>query len=792
MKQIMNLKSFGVFLSRNKFYTFVNMLGFSVSMAFVILIMLYAQQEYSVDKCVGDADRIYSVCMYQDDPDAGGVEGSHWYTQRAPRQTFPQIEMTCGLASEMVETTVNDKNLQISTLFADSTFFRMFSFPLSQGNADHALDDISSVVVDESFARKVWGDANPMGKRLKVDELDGLTVQVTGVYRGLPNTSLGKPDIIIRFEHMEHVNSYITAPHMGNSAGAVVFLKARPGNDLSGMEESFDKAYRDMGFWVYQMKDRPVHTRLLRFSDRYFAKANPAQYGNSISLRGNRLLVNVLFAMGLVILLFSVFNYTNLSSAQSGKRAKEMATRRLLGAQRREVVMRLILEGLVFCLISFMISIALAWAFLPVASSILGTSIRMSGMLRPVFLSGIFALVVLVGVVSSAMSAVVISRVKPVDVIRGTFRLHVRMRLMRVFIVIQNMAGIIMLAMALSIWAQFYHLVNAPMGYDTDHLMVVPSLSYDSLKISTFINEVEKLPCVEGISASAGYPFQGGNNNTYNHEDRTVSLQVMIGDSSFFRVLGLRIAQDNHQADPEKGVWVNRQFLAEMGMSEKGLFVNASSYSNEPVPVNGIMEDFKIRSVIGEQHPVNIFIRRVFSPWNYLVRVKGDETEALKQVDEVFYQVFQRRISEFDQSPYVMQKMRFTFGDEHRLGTIMILFALVAMLISMLGLVAISTYFIRQHRREVAVRKVFGSSVAQINCRLVGIFMSYAIVAFVFAAPLSYWLVGRWMTTFSYRIEWWPCVLAAGAGCLLASFLAVCVPSHMAANARPADYLKEE
>ncbi|MGN1256650.1 MAG: FtsX-like permease family protein [Bacteroidaceae bacterium] len=792
MKQILNLKSFGVFLSRNKFYTLVNVLGFSVSMAFVILIMLYAQQEYSVDKCVGDADRIYSVCMYQDEPDAGSVEGSHWRTQRALRQTFPQIEMTCALAHDVLETTVDGKTLQISMMFADSTFFRMFSFPLSQGNADHALDDIASAVVDEAFARKVWGEANPMGKRLQIDELDGLTVHVTGVYRGMPNTSLGQSDMIIRFEHMEHVNPYITAPHMGNCSGAVVFLKAKPGNDLCGMEESFDKAYRDMGFWVYTMKGSQMHTSLLRFSERYFSTAHPAQYGNMISLRGNRLLVNLLFVVGLVILLFSVFNYINLSMAQSGKRAREIAIRRLLGTQRREIVMRLILEGLLFCLVSFLFSIALAWAASSYAGSILATRIRMEGMLRPVFLAGIFGLVVLVGVVSSAMSAIVLSRVKPVDVIRGTFRLRVRMRLTRVFIVIQNMATIIMLASALSIWSQTRHLVNAPLGYDIKGLMEVPSVSDDSLKVSTFINEVRKLSCVEAVSASAGYPFQGGNNNTFALEDRSVSLQVMIGDSCFFRVLGLRIAQDNHQANPEKGVWVNRQFLAEMGMSEKDLFVNDPAYSNDPVPVNGIVEDFKIRSVISDQHPVNIFIHKVRSPWNYLVRVRGDEAEALRQVDEVFYQVFQRRISEFDQSPYVMQKMRFTFGKERRLSTILALFAMVAVLISVLGLVAMSTYFIHQHRRDVAVRKVFGSSSAQVNRRLVGTFMSYALVAFIFAAPVAYWLVGQWMTTFSYRIEWWPCVLAAGVGCLLTSFMAVCVQSHMAANANPADHIKDE
>lgn len=281
MKRIFDLKTFGVFLSRNKFYTLVNVLGFSVSMMFVILIMLYAQQENSVDKCIDKADRIYSVCVYGDDNDKDILEGTHWQTQKALMKSFPQLETTCGVATERLETTVEEKPIQMTTVFTDSTFFRIFSFPMVQGDRQHVLDDMQAAVVEENFARRMWGGENPIGKRITLNEMEGLTVHVTGVYRNPGRTSLGKSDLIIRFEHMDKVNDYITAPHMGNASGALVFLLAKPGNDLSQMGPAFDEAYKQMGFWVYKLPGRETHTKLLRFSDRYFSKAYPAQYGGA-------------------------------------------------------------------------------------------------------------------------------------------------------------------------------------------------------------------------------------------------------------------------------------------------------------------------------------------------------------------------------------------------------------------------------------------------------------------------------------------------------------------------------
>ncbi|MGM9620649.1 MAG: ABC transporter permease [Bacteroidaceae bacterium] len=793
MKRIFDLKTFGVFLSRNKFYTLVNVLGFSVSMMFVILIMLYAQQENSVDKCIDKADRIYSVCVYGDDNDKDILEGTHWQTQKALMKSFPQLETTCGVATERLETTVEEKPIQMTTVFTDSTFFRIFSFPMVQGDRQHVLDDMQAAVVEENFARRMWGGENPIGKRITLNEMEGLTVHVTGVYRNPGRTSLGKSDLIIRFEHMDKVNDYITAPHMGNASGALVFLLAKPGNDLSQMGPAFDEAYKQMGFWVYKLPGRETHTKLLRFSDRYFSKAYPAQYGGAVSMHGDKRLVNILFAVGLAILLFAVFNYVNLSTAQGAKRAKEMATRRLMGAQRGDVLMRLIMESMCLCMCSFLLSTAMAWSVHEYAGSILQTEIDMLGILEPTFLCGMLALVLVTGGVTGLMPAVIISRVRPIDVVRGSFRMSMRMTLSRVFIVLQNAATIVMLTLALTIYAQTHHLIHAPMGYDTEHLMVLDNICKSPEQWSTLLTELKKLSCVEGASACAGYPFQGGNNNTFTHEGKTVSLQVMIGDSCFFKVTGLKVARDNKQADPTRGIWVNRQFLAEIGgLEDSTRSVFCSAMGNEPIPLNGVMEDFAIRNVTSEQHPVMIQICEVQHPWDFLVRVRGDEAEAFRQVDQVYHKVTGKHMGDVDTRPYVMQKMSDTFKEQQRMGTIMAWFAVVAIMVSVLGLMAMSTFFIQQCRREVAVRKVFGSTASQVQWRLTRTFLSHTAIAFLLSAPAAWWLSEHWLMDYSYRIAAGPGVALAGAVCLLTSLMAVIVQVRQAATENPALHIKDE
>ena len=788
-----SLKSYLTFLSRNKAYTLINMLGFSLSLMFVIIITLYTEQEFGVDKSIDNAHRIYSVCMGSGDSGGKTAEGTGWRIQQTLKNAFPDIEMTCAVtAGDTYMLDKQDNSVSTDILFADSTFFRMISIPLVTGDRQRVLDQQNSAVVSEEYARKMFGDADPIGQQLRFKDegKSSVSLRVTGVFTSTDGTSFPHADVVMRFENVSMFNPSITAPEMNNASGTTVLLLTREGSDIMSKERQMDKVLKDMGFWIYNMPGLDTRTKLLRLSDRYFSDVEAVSgIGDLMSRRGDFRLVTVLFAVALIILVFSITNYVNLTVAQSSYRAKEMATRRLLGSQRSDIMLRLIAECSLLCLACLAVGVALSAVALPYANHLLDTDMRFADLLTVGNIGAAVVFVLLVGLLSGLLPAIVISRAKPIDVVRGTFRLHTKMRFSRVFIVFQNIMTIFMIAASLTMVLQVRHLVGAPLGYDYKHLVVLPA-SGDSIQTRTLLTELRKLPCVTGVTACQGYPFDGGNNNTTNIDNRTLSFQVLQGDADYMRTLGIKLLRDYHLDDPE-AAYVNKQTLAELGLP-----MDARSFrvNNGVEHIRGVIDDIKIRTVTSDQHPLLIYISKEMKyPWNILVRVRGDESEAYERIKDVYRNVTDMDLTTIADTPYLDQLISQEYVQEKRISTIVTLFATIAVIISLLGLVAMSTYFIEQRRKEIAIRKVFGSTSRQIYVRLVRTFLSYVGVAFVIAVPLIYHFMTQWLSNYNYRIDLGLWIYAvAGATCLLVSFAAVMVQSHHAANTNPAESIKME
>ena len=788
-----SLKSYLTFLSRNKAYTLINMLGFSLSLMFVIIITLYTEQEFGVDKSIDNADRIYSVCMGSGDSGGKTAEGTGWRIQQTLKNAFPDIEMTCAVtAGDTYMLDKQDNSVSTDILFADSTFFRMLSIPLVTGDRQRVLDQQNSAVVSEEYARKMFGDADPIGQQLRFKDegKSSVSLRVTGVFTSTDGTSFPHADVVMRFENVSVFNPSITAPEMNNAAGTTVLLLTREGSDIMSKERQMDKVLKDMGFWIYNMPGLDTRTKLLRLSDRYFSDVEAVSgIGDLMSRRGDFRLVTVLFAVALIILVFSITNYVNLTVAQSSYRAKEMATRRLLGSQRSDIMLRLIAECSLLCLACLAVGVALSAVALPYANHLLDTDMRFADLLTVGNIGAAVVFVLLVGLLSGLLPAIVISRAKPIDVVRGTFRLQTKMRFSRVFIVFQNIMTIFMIAASLTMVLQVRHLVGAPLGYDYKHLVVLPATG-DSIQTRTLLTELRKLPCVTGVTACQGYPFDGGNNSTTNIDNRTLSFQVLQGDADYMRTLGIKLLRDYHLDDPG-AAYVNKQTLAELGLP-----MDARSFrvNNGVEHIRGVIDDIKIRTVTSDQHPLLIYISKEMKyPWNILVRVRGDESEAYERIKDVYRNVTDMDLTTVADTPYLDQLISQEYAQEKRISTIVTLFATIAVIISLLGLVAMSTYFIEQRRKEIAIRKVFGSTSRQIYVRLVRTFLSYVGVAFVIAVPLIYHFMTQWLSNYNYRIDLGLWIYAvAGAACLLVSFAAVMVQSHHAANTNPAESIKME
>ena len=788
MNKIFNFRTFFTFLSRNKTYTLITVFGFSVSLMFVILIGLYTSQEYSVDSQNSKADRIY--CLTSESKQGGYVMGgSNWWFGKKLQSRYPEIEKTCAVAffEDMKTKNAMGEVFPANILFTDSTFYSMFDFRLKEGDRATALASKDAAVISSALAEKLFGTAEPVGRTFLYG--DSLRLKVMGVFDSMAGSCMPEADVVARFEQIEHFNIDMTAPTMNSFGGAELFVLVKPGTRLQGKADDMTKYFRTFSF-VYQDKDSKMEAGLKPLKELYFSNVVP-----SATRRGNATMVSVLFAAGIAILLFSVMNYINLTVAQAGRRSREMATRRLFGAQRGEVVLRLVSESVLLCFVSFVFALLFALVSAPYAGLLLGTKLLVGGLLKPTVVACLIAFVLVVGIVAGLAPAFVISRPKPIDVVRGTFRHRTKMVLGKAFITIQNVITIVMLSASLTMVLQTHHLVNAPLGYDRDGLMSIP-VPQDSMKTATFMSEISKLPQVGMVSKCMAAPVEGGYNNTFERDGKRYSIWRLFGDRNYLKILGIKVLQDNNNY-VAGGAYVTRRFLNELHLKDNARFCKPygeGQGEDRPTLILGIISDVKLGTIDAEyakDAAVMVYIDFPYEGYygNVLAKVSGDLVGAYDAVKDVYRHVYGEDLLE--ENPYIDQKVRQAYEGKIRLSMVVSLFAVVAVLISVMGLVAMSTYFIDQRRKETAIRKVFGSTDAQIERRLVGTFMLYVVLAFVVAAPLTMWIMGKWLQMPNYKTPVWPCLFGGAALCLAASLTAVYWQCRRASRMNPVERIKD-
>ncbi|MDE6010154.1 MAG: ABC transporter permease, partial [Muribaculaceae bacterium] len=427
------MKSYFKFLSRNKAYAAIDVFGLAVSMMFVVLMGCYTWQESHIDKQHSKADRMYYLGM---NFNGDKIRGAHWYLQFLLKDKFPEIESATGIFRNSRWLTYDDKQIATECFFVDSTFYDIFDFKLIQGDPETALDNPSGIVVTQEYARKVWGDEDPMGKSI-VFNVEEEPFVVTGVMEPMKNTALmtedRRPvDMLLNFSMMKYVNGSIVNPNMGNATGSDLILLAKEGHDLTKRKKDFEEALKN-DYWILNLPEGDTHLEVYPLIGSYFSDAY-SWHVNS----GNKNMLKLLLSVGLVILLFAIMNYINLTVALAGKRAKEMATRRLLGEDRVQIMWRLIAESTVLCAFSMILGISLGFLMRPYGEALLNTPIDLAGCFNVYTVSFMICILLIMGIVSGIVPALLLSSMKPIDAVKGAFRRKTNMIFGKVFIVIQN------------------------------------------------------------------------------------------------------------------------------------------------------------------------------------------------------------------------------------------------------------------------------------------------------------------------------------------------------------------
>jgi putative ABC transport system permease protein len=736
--------------------------------------MVYVNQGLSTDRFQTNADRIYAIGSENEIAFA-------WRIGERVAERYPEIEKMCPMVSYPdYAIFIGDKKHKADVLVTDTTFFDMFTFPLVQGDPKTVLSAESYAVISETFARRVFSDRDPLGQMIKLN--DSVHVTVNGIIKDMKNSTIPYSDIIVKMDNIRFFNGSLDSEGGNNATGIQVFLQTVKGADLQAKSTDIEEFLKGI-FWIYEREIFKKVT-LTPLKDIYFSKIHVS---NTLQ-QSSWTFVIVFMVIGILILAFAIINYINLTVAQTGSRAKEMATRRLLGSSRGELFARLIIESTIICIISFLIALLLAFAARPFANDLLQTTIDLGGFFTLGNCLAVFLVIILIGFISGLLPAVIISNSKPIDVVRGGFRTKTKMVFSKIFITFQNIITIMLLVASLVMVLQINHMIKAPLGYNTDNLMYVPTYQFESReKLNTFVNETRQLASVKRVAYSQGVPFTRGNNNTVVFEGKNLSIQYLVGDSTYFDMLGFEVIHRNNS--DVTGIFANEQLLL-----ESGLPIDATEMTWEgggKTQIAGVVRDFQLSNILHRKQPVFVEIKKEADiyPWNVVIETTGDTFVARNQVKEVYERISQLEFT----GQYTNEQVEESYNEQQRMARLVIVFTIIAILISLLGLLAMSTYFIQQRSREVAARKVFGSSNSQVLVKLVSTFITYVGIAFIIATPVIWYIMNKWISEYSYRIALYPWIfIVAGLFCLIIAFLSVFFQSWRAANTNPVDRIKSE
>jgi putative ABC transport system permease protein len=776
------MNSFINFLKRNKLYALINLLGLTISMAFVLLLAVYVQRQLSTDAFQKNADRIYVITNEE------SVNMGYWLDKHL-RGQFPEIEKSTCVANVSMasEYKIDGETVYGNTIAVDSCFFEMFSYDLVKGSKDDWRISGDRCMVSEEFANAHFGDKDPVGRQMSIsDEGESYPLIVCGVFKDFGNSILKTPDVLIRGEIITKIN-HSHDEYMSNAAAGVTFVMTYPGADLMARHDDILN-WCEENFWIYKHKYDEI--RIIPLRDMYFLNNGNYDWTGALNF-GDRSFVNLLLAMCLMLLLFAILNYVNLSTALIGFRAKEMATRRLVGATKTGIFMKMIGESTLLCAVAMGLAILLAEALSPTATRVLDYQISIFGAVSLVNILVVIALMVILGFIAGIVPALLIQKAQPIEIVRGSLRLKTKTVYSRIIITLQNVITVVMLVAALTMYLQIRNLITADLGYNTKDILVIGNAYGQLGEIRPLLEAYRAEPFVEDVGQGDGIPLQGTNNWTMELSDGNwVSFQQIQGDQHYFDILGIRVKQDNQLAEP--AYWLNEYAFKEIGIEESA--TTFESAQNGTFKIGGIYYDFKIRPLEVQQSSALIYNRGEDWdenwPWTILVKIRGDHKEAFARLEKVTNEVMPGKLFGAN---YMEDMIEDCFVDESRILRIVLVFTLLSMLVSGLGLFAMSSYYMQQQRRSVAVKKVFGADYNGVLRELVLSFMKMVGVAFVIGIPVAWLVVHRWLEGYSHRISlsWWIFVLA-GLVVLLMAFIAVIWQSVRTAKANPATVLKKE
>lgn len=773
--RIADLKIYQKFLSRNKLYTLVSVVGFSVSLTFVILLGIYVKQELSVDSFHEKKDRVF--LMAHDTSTLFGNPVADFVKDKCPEvESYTRIHFSSVILGEK-----GAAKIKADALFADPSFFNIFSFKLLEGDPSQVLVPLKSVVVTKSFANKMFADKNPIGAHLIINNTEHT---ITGIMEDIPqNTQISKADFIVNYKSITMFWGGDWILDTSGNFGFTMYFLEKEGSNLHAKTSMLLELFKKE-FWYY----RDGFTNDLKFiplEDAYF------QIDQSYSpIRTNsKTLISVYMGIVILILVIALLNYINLTVAQAGFRGKEAAMKKLLGCSRKSLMLQLLVESFLMTSFTFILGLFMAFLIEPSFNDLLNTNLHLSSQFTPSLIGVAILFVLSISIVAGLIPALIISGFNPIEIVKGSFSRKVKAKYSKGLIIFQYIVTIALLICSFFIKRQSDFLVNYDQGFNRDGIFVMDNV-LDSAQLEGFKDKLQSISGVELVSYSRGTPATGSNNYSFEVDGVQFSFQELVVDSTFFKIFDIKISPTGIEPTNDT-YWVNQ--TAYNALHPDSISYLANFGYNEFKQIAGIVNDFNFKSL---REPIGLMRMKNLPhghlPWNIVVKIaKG--ADLYKTADKIKDTYSQYNGGEFFESQFVDDVVQNAYEKEKKTSQIISAFTILTIVIMVMGVFAMSLYLIRQKEKEIGIRKVNGATEGEILRMLNMDSFIRVLIAFVFACPIAYYAMSRWLEGFAYKIElsWWVFAVA-GLIVLILSLLSVSWQSLKAARANPVDSIKGE